>query len=279
MHLIASYPKSGNTWVRALLECYFSKDQTVNLTALAGRAKLNSRTLLDDTMGINSADAPKDVLENLRSKYCEVLAATEPETKFVKVHDAYSYCPNGAALFPAPAVKGVVYLMRNPLNIAPSYADHQNGHLDETLDFMVDPNASLYTGNTFSFVQLDQRMGTWADHVKSWTEQTDLPVVINKYEDLCENPVAALSNILRALGETPDQDRVAKTVAACSLDNLRDQENRLGFPEKNPKAERFFVKGAARDWRSELTQEQAKRLLDVLGPVMAQHGYDVTGQG
>lgn len=53
---LASYPKSGNTWLRALLTAYLAPDQPLDLAALTGAPVQLDRQALDDACGIASAE-------------------------------------------------------------------------------------------------------------------------------------------------------------------------------------------------------------------------------
>ena len=153
--------------MRALLSTYFSEHQKLDIRNLGGSSILSNRTVFDELMGVASVDLPAPSLLGLRRKFCEELHKSEEPNAFYKVHDAYSQTGVTMSIFPASAVKAAVYILRNPLNIAPSYADHQNWTIDAIIDFMCDPSARLYYQNNYSFSQLEQFLGTWADHVAS----------------------------------------------------------------------------------------------------------------
>ena len=268
MILLASYPKSGNTWVRALLTHYFSVDGKVDLNRLEGFPQLTSRVVFDDMMGVSSADVSPERLRQLRGAFCLSFAQARPTERFVKVHEQFD-----PVLFPNPPVTGVVYLVRNPLTLALSYADHQAWPVERIVEFMCDPNAGLYQQNTFNFVQLSQHLGRWDQHVQAWADRCDAPVCVIRYEDLCADPLQGLSKILLTCWGEGNPDRIAAAVRDCSLHRLAEQEKETGFQERNTRTERFFNRGEARSWKDELPTELADRIVAEFGETMERLGY------
>lgn len=270
MILLASYPKSGNTWMRALLGQYFAPQQPLNINALQGQPILSLRARFDDMMGVSSADIPAQTVESLRADFCRETVKTLPPNSFVKIHDAYNTHPK---IFPKDAVRAVIYLVRHPANIALSYAKHQAWPVDRIVQRLINPDQCLYDQNEFSFAQLRQHMGTWAQHVTSWVNQTDIPLTVIRYEDLCANPDATLATALGAFGVKPDPQLIRRSVESCSLKAMQEQEKTQGFNGKNARTLRFFDQGPARNWQQGLTVTQIQTLNDAFGKVMARFDY------
>ena len=132
---LASYPKSGNTWLRTFLTSYLKNDGTpASINELIGPL-VTSRALFDEYLGLPSSDlAPGEILR-LRPLLHELLAAELPRPTFFKVHDACIHTAGGP-LFPRAATAGAVYLVRNPLDVAVSYAHHLQWSIDRTVEEM-----------------------------------------------------------------------------------------------------------------------------------------------
>ena len=317
---LASYPKSGNTWLRAVLTNYLrdaaergSHSEPASINALIGSPVAADRETFDEWVGLDSSDlAPDEVLrhrplfhvllaresgeppagERRRAPYPAGRPPREDTPAFVKVHDAYLRTGDGTALFPKEATAGVVYLVRNPLDVAVSYAHHLQKSIDDTVRRMNDPAAAEAEVAGGIHTQVPQPLLTWSGHVSSWLDQEELSIHVARYEDLLADPTAAFGAIVRFAGlgrgdGTPAGERgsasmpgrsstsarLARAVDHAAFSRLRAQEEASGFFEKQPTAPSFFRAGVAGSWRTALTPEQVRTLVDAHGPVMARLGY------
>ena len=271
---LASYPKSGSTWLRAVLTNYLrDDDEPASINALIGRPIASDRDAFDEALGLESSDMTRDEVLRYRPLFHEVLADELPAPTFVKVHDAYLRLPCGAALFPSTATAGVVYQVRNPLDVAVSYAHHRNKPLDDTVQWMNDPAAAESGDPTKGSPRLPEPLTTWSGHVASWLDQDALPLHVARYEDLLADPHAAFGRIVRFAGLEWDGARLARAVDRSAFPHLRAQEAASGFHEKQPTAPSFFRAGQAGAWRTALSTRQIRALVDAHGSVMERLGY------
>ena len=271
---LASYPRSGNTWVRALLTNYLGGGETpASINALAGGSAFRSRELFDEELGVSSSDlTPEEILRH-RALLHELLAADLPRPAFVKVHDAFLRTAEGVPLFPPAVTLGAVYVVRNPLDVAVSYARFWNWPLARGVAELNDPAAALARSAKRLHDVLPEPLSTWSGHVTSWLDQREFPVQVVRYEDLLADPAAALAAVLRFAGIEPDDRRVARAVGHARFDTLRAQEERSGFHEKPPTARLFFRAGRAGAWREALSREQVRTLVDAHAPLMERFAY------
>ena len=271
---LASYPKSGNTWLRALLTNYLNEgDEPASINSLAGRPELILREEFDERIGLSSADLTPEEILDYRSRLHEQLGAELPRPSFYKVHDACLRTPGGALLFPPGATHGAVYLVRNPLDVAVSYAHHWNWSVARTVAELCRPEAALSQHSSGIHFLLPQPLLTWSGHVESWLEQDELPMHVARYEDLLADTDAVFGQILRFIGLEPDAGRVARAVAHSRFGQLRAQEERFGFGEKPPTCGSFFRAGRAGSWRDGLSREQVRTLTDAHAAAMERFGY------
>ena len=278
---LASYPKSGNTWLRAVLTNYLCADgEPASINALIVGSEPNySREIFDEYIGLDSADMTTEEvarhLPQFREWLAERLMAPRPlpeqrrrrnEPRFVKTHETYR-APGGAPRFPRTGTAGVVYLIRNPLDVAVSYAHHLDCSLDRTLRRMNNPTVFEWRGG------LPELVATWNGHVSSWTRQTDLPVHVARYEDLLADPYAGFGEIVRFAGLAWDEARLDRAIEHAAFSRLRAQEAESGFAEKSPAAPTFFRAGVAGSWRTAFTPAQVRAVVDAHGEVMERFGY------
>ena len=126
IYWLASYPKSGNTWFRAFLQnLQVDGDTPVDINELKTGAIASARGWIDQVLGFDSADLSHEELDALRPRVYEWSAQGEAYG-YHKAHDAWTYLRNGEPLLSAKATRGVLYLVRNPLDVAISYANHNS---------------------------------------------------------------------------------------------------------------------------------------------------------
>jgi hypothetical protein len=288
---LASYPKSGNTWLRMLIANLAAKDdQPVGINDLSATGNIASaRGPFDDLLLIDSGLLTHDEADCLRPRLYEELARgaddderdpreTPPAVRFVKVHDAYTMTPLGEPLLAgARGADGAIVIVRDPRDVAPSLASHRNSSIDDAIAFMNDRDAVFSANTTRQDLQLRQKLPGWSAHVASWLDQTDIPVHLVRYEDLQIDAVAMLRRALQFAGQAATDDELCRAVRFAEFTRLRQQEEEKGFKEAPPQAgARFFRRGEAGAWRDELTPDQAARIEADHAPMMRRLGYELS---
>lgn len=271
---LASYPKSGNTWLRIFLTNYLrNADKPADINRLGGGPIASARIIFDDYVGVEASDLTPAEIERLRPMAFDLLAAEAKETCYLKVHDAFTYTADGYPLVSQGSTKGVIYLIRNPLDVVVSFA-HHTGH---SVDFMVKAMGSV----DYAFVnhadrvynQLPQQLLTWSQHVTSWVDESGLDVLVVRYEDSLHDPIASFSRVVDYCGLDYDPERLARAVEFSSFENVRRQEKDQGFGEKSPSAQAFFRRGKVGAYREDLSDELIAQIIADHAPVMRRFGY------
>lgn len=272
---LASYPKSGNTWLRALLTNYWRDgSMPADINELDGAPIASARLWFDEWAGVEASALPDAVVERLRPAVYRCMARAAPDRLYMKVHDAWSRTDRGEGLFPADVTAGVIYIVRNPLDMAASCAHHWGVSVAEAVDNLCDP-AHVATRSAERLAeQLAQRMRCWSGHVRSWLDESGLTTHVVRYEDLRRDPEAASAAVVQFCGLPLDGARIAKAVAFSDFRELRRQEQTSGFRERSAVAPGpFFRRGLAGSWRDELPADLARRLIDCHGVTMRRFGY------
>lgn len=195
---LASYYKSGNTWLRAVLTNYLRDDAApASINALLG-FMVTQREMFDEYIGLpSSAMTPAEILP-LRPLLHELVAREMPRPTFVKVHDACIRTASGP-LFPRSATAGAIYLVRNPLDVVLSFAHHQQCSLNRTVAHLNAPVTAVATRRAGIYPHIPDSRLPWSGHVASWLE-ADLPVHVIRFEDMLANPTATFGAVVRYLG-------------------------------------------------------------------------------
>jgi aryl sulfotransferase len=273
IYWLASYPKSGNTWLRALLTNYRGDGgEPATLDELEGAGVASSREVFDDCTGLESADLTPRQIDHYRPSVYETLAVESDEPLFLKIHDAYTYNDDARPIVPKQATAGAIYLIRNPLDVAVSYAHHRNRPIDDTICVMRRYDAML-AGSDRPTDYLPQRLLSWSGHIRSWVDEAGLNLHVVRYEDMVRAPVETFAGAVRFLGLDFDLDRVRRAVEFSSFAELQSQELAHGFCEKPPTAPSFFREGRAGAWRAHLTDAQVQQVIADHHAVMCRFGY------
>lgn len=277
---LASYPKSGNTWLRIFLANLLrAGSQPIDINEIATAGIASDRRQFDDASGIESSDMTQEEIERYRPEAYRYLAARSPETLYIKIHDAFTCTSAGEPLVPPEVSAGAIYLSRNPLDVAVSYADHFACSIDAAIARLGSETASLSADSGKLKMQLKQSLLSWSSHVSSWLDQRAIAVYLTRYEDMSIRPVETFSAIACFLGLPHDEERVRRAVQFASFEILREQEKAHGFKERSPNAARFFRQGQVGAWRSVLRREQVAKVLQDHGPTMRRLGYVCENEG
>jgi hypothetical protein len=271
---LASYPKSGNTWLRAFLANFErDSDTPVDIDDLEGGRISSDRGSADNALGVECSDLTPVEIDRWRPAVYRKLAEISPGTLYLKTHDAYSFNSAAEPLFPADVSNAAVYVVRNPLDVAVSYAHHGATTIDDSIDLMSNDNLTLAgQGDRLSF-QLHQRLFSWSRHVKSWLDQQTVPLHLMRYEDMRRQPMEEFARAVRFLGAEEDCERLSRAVAFSSFETLQRQELAHGYREKPRGAPSFFRSGRVGSGREVLTEHQVARIIRDHGAVMRRLGY------
>jgi hypothetical protein len=271
---LASYPKSGNTWFRVFISNLLSgSQQPIDINLLNNSPIASSRLTFDEATGLASSDLTKEEIENLRPGVYRQLASEAQELIFQKIHDAWYITASGEPLVPAAVSKAVIYFIRNPLDIAVSFAHHSGTTIEKIIRHMADPAYAFCSRDDRLHNQLEQKLFTWSEHVTSWTKQSNLPVKVLRYEDMKRDPFGTFSGALEFIGIKRSKNDIEKAIRFSDFSELKKQEEEKGFREKPPKADSFFRKGETGAWRDVLTDEQVQAIVSCHQKVMQEYGY------
>ena len=276
IYWLASYPKSGNTWLRMFLS-NLQKDQDipVDINDSEGFTSeiASSRWWIDDVLGFDTADLYPDEVNDLRPEVYQWSATLQPGVTYHKIHDAYLCRADGTPLVSQEATLGAVYIVRNPLDVVTSAANHWHCSVDQAITHMGNREVRFARSHHKLAQQLEQRLLDWSGHVVSWIDAPDLSCLVIRYEDLLQNASQTFARVARFLNLTDEPRRVDKAIRFSSFHELSRQEAEKNFREKPHHMARFFNQGRSGVWREQLTHEQVNRIVTDHGIVMGRLGY------
>jgi hypothetical protein len=266
---LASYPKSGNTWLRAFLANYF----------IEGSGPVSINDMQKISFGDSSAPAYADLgrcnpmvlapaqIVGLRDRHLDRISRSG-QTNFVKTHNA-NIRVSGHWLIPPRLTRAAVYLIRDPRDLVLSYADHFGLDVEGAATAIASPRNSVPTNAR----TVTQFLGNWSDHVRSWGRAKGFPVLVLRYEDMLADPAAQFERLLRLIGAPIDAGVLAQATRFSSFEALASQEAAAGFRERGGTQTRFFRKGVSDQWRDALPDDIVARITADHGAAMRHYGY------
>ena len=266
---ITSYPKSGNTWVRMLLNAYFDNGH-LDINVMPWGVGDNRRFPYQAVSPIPIDKLTRHDVVLLRpAALMNLIESIGQKPLIVKTH----HC-NGTIddipLIPERLTKRAFYVVRDPRDVAISWANHTNVSIDEAISDMADTHWTI--GEDASFFHT---LSSWSNHVNSWLSEKPYNVHLIRYERLLTAPGEVLSAILDAIGfENVSCDRIDRAVKATEFAALQEQEKNNAF-EESPEGVKFFREGKS-TWRDILSLEQVERIESDHYKTMENLGYGTT---
>lgn len=267
---LASYPKSGNTWLRAFLaNLVVNRSDAVPLNELSAYADDEANPdLFGEIAGVASAGLDIEAIAQLRPEVHALIAQRSQGTRFVKTHNMFGSF-DGYPLHNMQVTAGALCVVRNPLDVAISMTHHFGIGLDDAIERL--GNDDVATANDAQFVT--QILGSWSRHVESWTGAGHERFLVLRYEDLLEKPNKAFLKVAKFVGIGGDRARVERAIAHARFSSLAGMEKSQGFVEASDKGTRFFRKGRSNEWRDVLSREQVGRVVANHRAQMQRFGY------
>jgi hypothetical protein len=252
---IASYPKSGNTWVRFML-CnllYGLQDSAATLAALIP----------------DIHEAPPG-------------AIAWGGTRLVKTHFMFSDQHPLAARTAA-----AIYILRRPEDVLMSnfhYQQRSAGTMSDAATFERYVDEFILNRGDPRWKQLG--MGDWTENVQSWLGvRHPFPVLGIKYEDLANDAGGICRQLAQWLRPGSTRDDIERAVRQSSFDSMRAIEEtdirgrRVGIfykpylQEAVDAGRRFMREGSVGEGAARLSEEQRARLAAAFAPIVERVGY------
>tara|TARA_B100000780_G_C21040709_1_gene417584 strand:- start:107 stop:949 length:843 start_codon:yes stop_codon:yes gene_type:complete len=275
---LASYPKSGNTLVRAILSSYLFTDDGNFKFELLNYIKQFPDNFLFEKLGVdidNKFEVEKNYVE------AQKLVNLYSPHSFLKTHSPYKL--NYHYKFTDfENTLGAIYIVRDPRNVVTSFANHFEMTLEESLEKML--SASFYTGVKFK-TETSTFVGSWSSNYNSWkSEELKDKCLLIRYEDLLDKKKETIIKILKFIARLSkielklNEKKLENTLKTTDFNYLRKLENEQGFHEsvthsKNKTKIKFFKLGPKNEWQNLLKDSIKKKIEDSFKQEMMELGY------
>jgi len=257
---LASYPKSGNTWIRSFLSAYYYTDDGLfDFSLLDNIEQYPNRSFFE-----HKIEQPGEISNYWSSSQEKILSYKK--IKFLKTHNSLISINNNS-FTTSKFTLGAVYIVRDPRNVLTSLKNHFSLNYEDALEFMKNKKKYIYdnrTGkeNDFSTFHF---LSSWSNHYKSWTKTKLFPMYIIKYENLIKNTnqvfekLIIFINNISGIEKNIDSKKFENSIQSTSFDKLQNLESKSEFTEnvfsKSKSKIKFFFLGPKNNWKDKLTED------------------------
>ena len=272
---IASYPKSGNTWMRLFIKSYFN----------SSNIKFSLDNKLDDAIVVESFPVERrfeelkinfedfsDIYKNWLNM--QLMINLNNKINYLKTHNAMCTI-NKHKFTNVENTLGAIYIVRDPRDVLVSYSYFLNRNIDEILKKMTS-NDSYEGAELKNKFYKKSLLGSWSSHYNSWKKLDGVKTILVKYEEMIENPHSTFLKVLIYLKNLTnikiDEKKINDTIKQTSFENLKNLELKEGY-KGNLSPNPFFRSGKVGQWREKLTKEQCQKIEITFKNEMTELGY------
>ena len=262
---LASYPKSGNTWVRSIISSLlYSNDGDFNFELIKKIKQFPEKKYFKDLIGDFGN------FDEIKKNWITVQDSInlDNQIKILKTHQG-KYTVGKDSFTNSQNTLATIYIVRDPRALGSSISNHYNLSLNEACNFLMTPqivgNSKRWEENQIGMKCL---LGKWNDHYRSWTRNKNNLLLI-KYEDLVQNPNNELEKIINFLKNylsiETNINKNKKILESTSFENLKQMEQEGLFKEnvlnkKNDNKVDFFHLGPANNWKETLNEKDKNKI-------------------
>ena len=276
---IASYPKSGNTYLRSFISSYyFSKkgkfdfDLLLNILQFPS-LKFSKKNLYSDI------EASQNWIYNQNQYF------GGKKLNFLKTHNSLNEF-KGNKFTTNDQTIGAIYIVRDPRNLITSLTHHYSLTYEEAYNKLMNKNENLLEKTNDNDHSNFTFLGSWSEHYRSWKNCKDFKTLFIKYEDIEYEKYDTFKKIILFINniskkETKiDEKKLINSINSTNFNNLKNKEENEGFVEsvyskETGQKKRFFNLGFNNRWEKILTKDILNKLNKNLQNELNELGYSL----
>tara|TARA_Y100000996_G_C22408433_1_gene596152 strand:- start:13 stop:858 length:846 start_codon:yes stop_codon:yes gene_type:complete len=274
---IASYPKSGNTYLRSFISSYyFSKKGKFDFNLLLNILQFPSLKFTKKNV-FSEDEASQNWIFNQNQFFLN------NKVHFIKTHNTLEEF-KGNKFTSNQQTIGAIYIVRDPRNIVSSLTHHYSLNYDQAYQKIMDENASLLEKSSNNDHSNFTFLGSWSNHYKSWKNTTEFKTLFIKYEDLEDNKYETFKKVVNFINRIKskelkiDEKKLLNSIRSTNFTNLKNKEQNEGFEESvissNGEKKPFFNLGFNNRWQKILPKNILNQLNKNLQKDLNDLGYN-----
>ena len=284
IYWIASYPKSGNTWLRILLSCYFyTKDGFYDENSLKNIQQFPEKQYLQQF------EYDQNIIGDTTKYWLKAQEKINEDKKlrFFKTHNVFGLVNNSHFTNRENSI-GCIYIVRDPRNIFTSIKNFYEMDNDKAFKWMVNQNQYIYDIHNFEKDGYSdfQFISSWDNNYRSWKLQKKIPVKIIKYEDLLDQTFTIFKEVIEFINlsinssEPINKQKIKNAVNSTLFSKLQSKEKNEGFSEailskKGDKKIPFFFLGPENNWKKILDTNVKNKIKDAFKKNLIELSYSI----
>ena len=257
---LASYPKSGNTWVRSMItSLLYSEDGNFDFRLIGKIDQFPEKKYFKDL--IKDFNDFQEIYKNWIVAQDKI--NLDRKVKILKTHQGKFTISNNN-FTNSENTLGVIYIVRDPRTLVKSISNHYTLSAEDAFNFLIHPRL-MGDGKSFKEKEdgLYNILGKWDEHYRSWTTNKNNLLLI-KYEDLIKNTEVELKKIIEFLQKYLtfefDEKKIKNILKTTSFESLKNMEKLGKFKEQSEnkidgKKVEFFNLGPKNIWQENLKKE------------------------
>ena len=276
---IASYPKSGNTYLRSFISSYyFSKKGNFEFDLLLNILQFPSIKFTKNNL-YSELEASQNWIFNQNHFF------KKDKINFIKTHNSLSEY-HGNKFTTKNETTGAIYIVRDPRNVITSITNHYSLNYEDAFLKLMDPNCSILEKSADSDHSNFTFLSSWSNHYKSWKNCKEFEILFLKYEDLERNKNETFKKIILFVNKLSkkenkiDEKKFLNSIKSTNFSNLKNKESIEGFDEsilskETGKKIKFFNMGFNNRWQKILPKEILKKINKNLHHELNELGYNI----
>jgi hypothetical protein len=257
---LASYPKSGNTWVRGFIaSLIYTKDGNSSFKNLSNISQYPLRSHF-----INLCKNLKDISEIKKFwHHSQDIINLDKKIKILKTHNALLNI-RGDNFSSTKNTLGVIHIIRDPRNVVSSIKNYYSlNNYEDAKKFIFDENRVIQGNYDLADFPISTLISSWGVHYRSWSRVKKNYLKI-KYENLINNPDKEFTKIANYLSEllkiSFSEEKIKKSINSNSFESLKNQETINGFSESSNSGKPFFNLGPNNRWEKLIDEKIVKEI-------------------
>ena len=252
---ISSYPKSGNTFIRAMLSAFFYSKEGIFKQEYLKNISEFPRDFFDFKTSNNFSNEVQEY-----RKIQKKISSSDKKVVFLKTHSANLTINKVFPTINKDFTLCSIYIVRDPRNVILSLKNHYNLDIKKSLSLLTNDKNFISMNNKDSSKGYTLTLD-WASNYLSWKNQKNINTIFVKFEDLVfeqnKTFIYILNKLKKFINFEIDEKKIENVIKTTNFKYLRQLEEKEGFIENkimgiSDNKNFFFNKGPEQNFNKDL---------------------------